>query len=40
MSKRDFDMLSVVDSVDEVLKVLEPEIARFRATVPPAQQQW
>jgi len=33
MSVRDFDMLKVVDSVDEVLKVLEPEIEKFRAGI-------
>ncbi len=31
MSSRDFDMLKVVDTVDDVLKVLEPEILKFRA---------
>lgn len=31
MSQRDFGMLKVVDSVEECLRVLEPEIERFRA---------
>ena len=31
MSQRDFEMLIVVDSVDEVLTALEPEIVKFRA---------
>lgn len=31
MSTRDFQMLTVCDSVDDVLKVLEPEITKFRS---------
>ena len=31
MSQRDFEMLIVVNSVDEVLTALEPEIVKFRA---------
>jgi uncharacterized protein (TIGR00730 family) len=40
MSRRDFDMIVVADSVDDVLKALEPEIKKFRATLPPTQQTW
>ena len=32
MSDSDFDLLTVVDSVEEVMKVLEPSIAEFRKT--------
>ncbi len=34
MGAKDFDMLRIVRSVDEVIKILEPDIQRFRAENP------
>ena len=30
MSKRDFKMVTIVDTIDDVMQILEPEIAKFR----------
>ncbi len=35
MSARDFDMLKVVNSVNDVIKLLEPDIQKFRIDNPP-----
>lgn len=34
MSKKDFSQVKIVDSVDEVIKLLRPEINKFRKNIP------
>lgn len=38
MSQNDFKMINVVDSVEEVMKFLEPQINEFRNTAKPASE--